>query len=80
MSRRGGGIFAIPIMLVVLVLLIFIWVVLVQSAVSPTISNTLTQIQGTGGYADETEFVLRMLPWGVGVIIVIGVIWMAMTQ
>lgn len=78
MNRRGG-IFAPVILIIMLVLLIYIWSVLIPTAYAPEADRTLSTISGQAN-ADGTEFFIRMIPWGVPVVLIIGFIWLMVKE
>lgn len=76
MSKQGqSGPFFPIIIIFFIVFLIYVWSTLIPAAVAPSIDNA---IGATAGHAngDGVEFVLRMLPWAVPIIMVIGFIWL----
>ena len=73
MNRKG--LFAPLIALVLLVMLIWIWA-LILPAVTPIISDTITHTQASADpHSDGVEFFLRMIPWAVPLIIILGFLW-----
>lgn len=76
MNRRG--LFGPLIILVLLFMLVWIWILLLP-IFTPIISTTITSTSG-GAHADGVEFFLRMLPWAVPLIIVLGFIWLMVRQ
>lgn len=72
MNRRG--IFGPVITMVLLAMLIFIWVIILPN-ITPLIGDTLASTS-SGPHADGVAFFLRMIPWMVPFIIVIGFLWL----
>ncbi|CAK0746467.1 hypothetical protein CCP3SC15_1440002 [Gammaproteobacteria bacterium] len=72
---QSGGPFAPIIIIFMLVFLVYLWSVIVPNAVAPGID---TSINATSGHAngDSVEFVLRMIPWAIPIILVIGFVWL----
>lgn len=77
MNKRG--LFGPIIMLAVLVLVVWVWVIIVPTAVNPSITSTLTATEGDA-HADGVGFFLRMIPWAVPAIIILGFIWLGVTR
>lgn len=75
MSKRGGGIFSLPIMIFFILLLVWVWAIILPTAVVPIIDDTISGDPGIV-HGDGVEFILRMLPWMVPLIIVIGLLWL----
>lgn len=77
MTARGqsGGPFGPVIVIFVLIFLIYVWSVLVPAAVAPSIDNAIGVTSGRPN-GDGVEFLLRMLPWAIPIILVIGFIWL----
>lgn len=77
MNKRG--IFGMFIMFVLLVLLLIIWASIQESAIGPAIDAGLAGTVGAT-HADGVEFFLRMIPWAVPLIFIIGMLWMGATR
>lgn len=75
MNRQGSGPFAPVIIIFLLVFLIYVWSVLIPAAVAPSIDDSIAATAGKPN-GDGVEFILRMLPWAVPIILVIGFIWL----
>lgn len=76
MNRRGeGGPFAPIIIIFLLVFLIYIWSVLVPAAVAPSIDGAIGATAGKPN-GDGVEFTMRMIPWAIPLILVIGFVWL----
>lgn len=74
LNRRG--LFGPFIVLVLLVLLIWVWVIITPS-ITPIMDSTISQTQSTGVvHGDGVEFFVRMIPWAVPGIIVLGFLWL----
>lgn len=78
MNRRGG-IFGFAIMLVIIVMLVWIWSIITPAAITPSITTTL-DATSTDPYADGIGFFLRMIPWMVPLILIIGLLWVGATS
>jgi len=77
MDRRG---FFGPIRLaLLLVVLIFVWIVLLPNAVTPGITTSIGVVHGKPN-GEMAEMILRAIPWMFVVILVLGFIWLAVTQ
>lgn len=77
MNKRG--LFGPLIMIALLVLIIWVWVIILPTAVTPSISSTL-ETSASAEHADGISFFLRMIPWAVPVIIVLGFLWLGVTK
>ncbi|MBR9702824.1 hypothetical protein GOV10_02210, partial [Candidatus Woesearchaeota archaeon] len=66
------------IMIVLLVLMVWIWVVIVPTAVTPNISSTLSAT-ASSEHSDGVGFFLRMIPWAVPAIFIVGLIWLGVS-
>lgn len=55
-------------------MLIYIWILIVPAAVSPSITTTISGLNGYGN-ADGIEFLLRMLPWMFPILLIVGMVW-----
>jgi hypothetical protein len=76
LGRRG---FWGPIRLaLLLVVLVFVWIVLVPDAVNPGITRSIDSVHGKPN-GEMAEMLLRMIPWGFIVILVLSFIWLAVT-
>lgn len=74
MNRKG--LFGPFIVLIILIMLIWVWVIIVPD-ITPIIGSTITHEQQSGiQHADGVEFFLRMIPWAVPVIIILGFLWL----
>lgn len=73
MNRKG--LFAPLIALVLLVMLIWVWSLMLPD-ITPLVSNSIAHTQASNdAHADGTEFFLRMFPWAVPIIIILGFLW-----
>jgi len=76
MPRIKGGLFGPLIVLILLGMLILIWATILPN-ITPIIGDTISDTQSNGtAHADGVEFFLRMLPWGVPLIIILGFLWL----
>jgi hypothetical protein len=76
MNRHGeGGPFGPVIIIFVLIFLVYIWSVLVPAAIAPGIDGAIATTSGKPN-GDGVEFVMRMLPWAIPIILVIGFLWL----
>lgn len=75
MNRGQGGPFAPVIIIFLLVFLIFAWSELTGAAVAPGIDTAIASVEGQPN-GEATEFVLRMIPWAIPIILVIGFVWL----
>lgn len=74
MNRKG--IFGPFIVFILLVLLVWVWAIMLPS-VTPVIGDTIASTQAGGtAHSDGVEFFLRMIPWAVPLILVIGFLWL----
>lgn len=69
MNKKGQ--FGFVIVLVLAVLLIYIWLVVSPVAVEPAIDDAIAATAGST-HGDGVEFFLRMIPWAVPLILLIG--------
>lgn len=70
------GLFGPLIVLIILGLIIFVWVTILPN-ITPIIGGTIQHTQTTGApHADGVEFFLRMIPWAVPIIIILGFLWL----
>jgi len=76
MNKRG--LFGPLIMIVLMVLLVWIWVVIVPDVVTPNITSTLSAT-ADAEHSDGVGFFLRMIPWAVPAILIVGLIWMGVS-
>lgn len=73
---RAKGLFGPLIVLILLGLIIYIWILLVPN-ITPILGDTIQHTQQYGGpNADGTEFFLRMIPWAIPLIIILGFLWL----
>lgn len=73
---RAKGLFGPLIVLIILGLVIYIWILLLPN-ITPILSDTISNTQVNGGpNADGTEFFLRMIPWAIPLIIILGFLWL----
>ena len=73
-GRRG--LFGPLIVLVLLFMLVWIWVIILPD-VTPIIGDTIEHTQAsTVDHKDGVEFFLRMIPWAVPAIIILGFLWL----
>ena len=72
MNKRG--IFGFAIILVFLILLLWIWATILPDTIVPIIDNAISVTSGDP-HADGVAFFLRMLPWAVPLIFVLGLLW-----
>lgn len=79
MNKLGGGIFSLPIMFVFIVLIIWVWATILPDALTPSIETTIADTAGAE-HGDGVEFFLRMLPWMVPLILVLGMFWLGVTS
>lgn len=79
MSKRGGGLFALPIMFIFIVLLLWIWAVILPDAVTPVIASSISDT-ASAEHSEGIEFFLRMVPWLVPIIFVLGLVWMGFSS
>lgn len=65
-----------PIIIIFMMLfLVYVWSVLVPAAVAPSIDDAISATSGQPN-GDGVEFLMRMIPWAVPLILVIGFIWL----
>jgi hypothetical protein len=74
-QRAQGGPFGPIIVIFTLIFLIYIWSVLTPAAVAPSIDDAIGATAGSPN-GDGVEFLMRMIPWAIPVILVIGFIWL----
>lgn len=72
MDRKG--LFGPFIVLILLGLLVFVWAVILPE-ITPLITGTINETSD-GPHADGVGFFLRMIPWAVPVIIILGFLWL----
>lgn len=77
MNRKG--VFGFVITLVVLAMLIWIWAIITPAAVTPAMDTALNAT-ANDPHADGVEFFVRMIPWAVPLIIIIGMLWVGATR
>lgn len=77
MNKRG--IFGFFITFVLLVFLIVVWAIIQAPAVTPAIDIGLAAT-ASAEHADGVGFFLRMIPWAVPFIIIVGMLWMGATR
>lgn len=74
MNRRG--LFGPFIVLIILVMVVWVWIIILPN-VTPIIGTTITHERASKiEQADGVEFFLRMIPWAIPLIIVLGFIWL----
>ena len=74
MNRKG--LFGPIIVLIILGMLIWVWAIIMPN-VTPLIGGSIQHTQASGlQQADGTEFFLRMIPWAVPIILVLGFLWL----
>jgi len=71
-NRRG--VFAMVITLIVLALVLVVWAVILPE-ITPLIGGSI-QATSTAEHHEAVEFFLRMIPFGVAGILVIGFLWL----
>jgi hypothetical protein len=72
MNRKGQ--FGIVILLVLAFLLVYAWLIISPVAVEPFIDSTIAATSGSPN-GDAIAFFLRMIPWAVPVILIIGFLY-----
>jgi hypothetical protein len=77
MNKRG--IFGLVIILVLAVMLVWIWAILMPVAIAPSIDIALNDT-ASAAHADGIGFFVRMIPWLVPFIFVIGLFWLGVTK
>lgn len=76
MPRIKGGLFGPLIVLILLGMLILVWATILPN-ITPIIGDTIADTNGNGTvHADGVEFFLRMIPWAVPLIIILGFLWL----
>lgn len=74
MNRKG--LFGPFIVFILLVMLVWIWATILPN-ITPAIGDTISETQTNGTvHADGVEFFLRMIPWAVPLILVLGFLWL----
>ncbi len=79
MNKVGGGIFALPVMFVFIVLSLWIWATILPDAITPSIDSTITDTADSE-HGEGVEFFLRMIPWMVPLIFIVGMFWLGVSS
>lgn len=75
-SKIKGGLFGPFIVLILLIMLIWVWIIILPSF-TPIIGDTISHTQASNAeHKDGVEFFLRMIPWAVPIIIILGFLWL----
>jgi len=75
-SKIKGGLFGPFIVLILLIMVIWAWILILPSF-TPIIGDTIQHTQNSNAeHKDGVEFFLRMIPWAVPIIIILGFLYL----
>lgn len=79
MTKAQAGPFSFVVILAVLFLLVYVWLIISPVALEPAIDTTIAATASSPN-GDGIAFFLRILPWAVPLMLILGFLWWGVSR